>query len=269
MTPEEKEEIRNIIREEFQKNYLSGSPQLAPHTHNGVDNLPVDAVLSLTPGTGITITPSGSTSGNLTINSSGSLEVTDGITTVIPTTIIEFPSGSVTDNGGGDVSIAVSATPAGSDFNVQYNVSSAFAADPQFQANPTLYFIIVGFTAYFIAIFQYYGFNIWNFALDDSTIIAGRKSLTVSSGTDNSVNPQVTVSAELYLTSTDNIYIEPTNNLSLFFTNDFGSGVGVVGVGDATTPPTVTPTGGGILYSQGGALHWLGSSGTDTIIAPA
>lgn len=49
----------------------------------------------------------------------------------------------------------------------------------------------------------------------------------------------------------------------------FGSGVGVVGITDATTAPTTTPTGGGVLYSQAGALKWRGSAGTVTTIAVA
>ena len=48
-----------------------------------------------------------------------------------------------------------------------------------------------------------------------------------------------------------------------------GSGVKVLFVANATTAPTVAPTGGGLLYVTGGALHWLGSGGTDTAIAPA
>jgi hypothetical protein len=36
-----------------------------------------------------------------------------------------------------------------------------------------------------------------------------------------------------------------------------------------TTAPTTNPTGGGFLYSEGGALKWRGSSGTVTTIAPA
>ena len=48
-----------------------------------------------------------------------------------------------------------------------------------------------------------------------------------------------------------------------------GSGVKVLFIANATTAPTVAPTGGGLLYVTGGALHWLGSGGTDTAIAPA
>ena len=48
-----------------------------------------------------------------------------------------------------------------------------------------------------------------------------------------------------------------------------GSGVGVFALGDAATAPPNTPSGGGVLYSEGGALKWKGSSGTVTVIAPA
>lgn len=50
---------------------------------------------------------------------------------------------------------------------------------------------------------------------------------------------------------------------------DFGGGYGALAILDAYTVPTTPPAGGGVLYSSGGALHWLGSSGTDTVIAPA
>ena len=54
-------------------------------------------------------------------------------------------------------------------------------------------------------------------------------------------------------------------------TNDqFGSAVGTaIGIKNVTTAPSTTPTGGGVLYSDGGALKWKGSSGTVTTLAPA
>ncbi|MEU7972163.1 hypothetical protein AB0B48_08975 [Micromonospora sp. NPDC049089] len=52
-------------------------------------------------------------------------------------------------------------------------------------------------------------------------------------------------------------------------TTSLGGGVGVVGVGNATTVPASNPTGGGVLYAEGGALKWRGSSGTVTTIAAA
>lgn len=46
-------------------------------------------------------------------------------------------------------------------------------------------------------------------------------------------------------------------------------GQGIIYIADASTNPTNNPVAGGILYSAGGALHWLGSAGTNTVIAPA
>jgi hypothetical protein len=49
----------------------------------------------------------------------------------------------------------------------------------------------------------------------------------------------------------------------------YGSGAGVIGITNATTPPTTNSTVGGILYVEAGALKYRGSSGTVTVIAPA
>lgn len=48
-----------------------------------------------------------------------------------------------------------------------------------------------------------------------------------------------------------------------------GSGSGVISIANATTAPTTNPSGGGVLYCEGGALKFRGSSGTVTTIAPA
>jgi hypothetical protein len=50
---------------------------------------------------------------------------------------------------------------------------------------------------------------------------------------------------------------------------DFGGGAGVIGIDNADTVPTTNPTAGGILYCEGGALKYRGSSGTVTSVAPA
>ena len=50
----------------------------------------------------------------------------------------------------------------------------------------------------------------------------------------------------------------------------FGGGAGgLLAMANATTVPSTNPTGGGILYAEGGALKWRGSSGTVTTIAAA
>lgn len=52
-------------------------------------------------------------------------------------------------------------------------------------------------------------------------------------------------------------------------TTSVGSGVGVMGIGNATTTPAGTPTAGGVLYVEAGELKYKGSSGTVTTVAPA
>lgn len=56
-------------------------------------------------------------------------------------------------------------------------------------------------------------------------------------------------------------------NLFLAGATDTGGGGGVQAMKNATTVPTTNPVGGGVLYSEGGALKWRGSSGTVTTIA--
>lgn len=59
-------------------------------------------------------------------------------------------------------------------------------------------------------------------------------------------------------------------NLSLLTaTKSYGGGVGVLFLGNASTPPASNPTGGGIIYVQGGALMFRGSGGTITELGPA
>lgn len=45
-------------------------------------------------------------------------------------------------------------------------------------------------------------------------------------------------------------------NLGLGTWNQFGSGTGVLGLANATTAPSADPTGGGVLFSEGGTLKW-------------
>jgi hypothetical protein len=48
-----------------------------------------------------------------------------------------------------------------------------------------------------------------------------------------------------------------------------GSGIGVVGVTDCSAAPSTNPAGGGVMYSDSGALKWRGSGGTVTTMGPA
>lgn len=49
----------------------------------------------------------------------------------------------------------------------------------------------------------------------------------------------------------------------------FGGGTGVLGIANASGVPSSNPTGGGVLYSVGGAGTWRGSGGTITTFGPA
>lgn len=71
--------------------------------------------------------------------------------------------------------------------------------------------------------------------------------------------------------SVDRMGFEATtfNTFMLASSGSYGSGSGVLFLGNATTVPTTNPTGGGILYVEAGALKYRGSSGTVTTIANA
>ncbi len=61
-----------------------------------------------------------------------------------------------------------------------------------------------------------------------------------------------------------------TNGISLVGgAVSLGGGVGVAFIANATTAPTTNPTGGGVLYVEGGALKYRGSSGTITTLGAA
>ena len=51
--------------------------------------------------------------------------------------------------------------------------------------------------------------------------------------------------------------------------SEFGTGETVIAIANATVVPSTTPTGGGVLYAEAGALKYVGSSGTVTTIANA
>lgn len=50
-------------------------------------------------------------------------------------------------------------------------------------------------------------------------------------------------------------------------TTDFASGVGVIGIGNVVSTPSTTPSGGGVLYVENGALKYKGDLGTVTTLA--
>jgi hypothetical protein len=69
--------------------------------------------------------------------------------------------------------------------------------------------------------------------------------------------------------SVDLLTLTDTGNLGLMTADQFGSGVGVFAIKNATTAPSTNPSAGGVLYVEAGALKYRGSSGTVTTIANA
>lgn len=63
--------------------------------------------------------------------------------------------------------------------------------------------------------------------------------------------------------------ISQNRNVAFFAASSYGSGNGVMFLGNANTVPSANPTGGGILYVEAGALKYRGSAGTITTIANA
>jgi hypothetical protein len=73
----------------------------------------------------------------------------------------------------------------------------------------------------------------------------------------------------IYTNNIERVRFVENGNLGINTLDQFGGGVFVVGLANATTVPATNPTGGGVLYAEAGALKWRGSSGTITTIAAA
>jgi hypothetical protein len=107
----------------------------------------------------------------------------------------------------------------------------------------------------------------------NNTFLGNSTGLTCTTGDNNilignAVNV-TTANAQSELNIGDLILGDLANdNLGIMGT-DFGSGVGVIAIANATTAPTGTPTGGGVLYVESGALKYKGTSGTVTTLGVA
>ncbi len=76
-------------------------------------------------------------------------------------------------------------------------------------------------------------------------------------------------SLSLWTNNQSRLTLDSIGSMGIGTPDQFGSGALVVGLANATTVPTTNPTGGGVLYAEGGALKWRGSGGTVTPLAAA
>jgi len=70
-------------------------------------------------------------------------------------------------------------------------------------------------------------------------------------------------------TLVERLRVTHDGNLGLATSTEFGSGKGVIAIANAAVVPSTNPSGAGVLYCEGGALKYRGSSGTVTTLAPA
>lgn len=114
------------------------------------------------------------------------------------------------------------------------------------------------------------GFSSYGYS--GATYIQGAFYGVVVDGTVNSTTVPQAMTFWTGSTSGDiaeKMRITSAGNLGINVTTQFGSGVKVIGIANATTVPTTNPTGGGVLYVEAGAGKWRGSSGTVTTFGTA
>ena len=63
--------------------------------------------------------------------------------------------------------------------------------------------------------------------------------------------------------------VSGSGNVGIGTETQFGGGARVIGISNASTVPASNPTGGGVLYCEGGALKYRGSNGTVTTLGAA
>ena len=318
-----KESIIQIIEEWFHKNYTAGNPRIAPHQHNGIDNLPVNSqdiigglVTQIVAGTNVTISPttgigvvtvnssggSGSPGGNNTdiqFNDSGSFGGQDSFTFNKSTNVVTLDDGSVSGFDGGQITGGTSGIVIRTNDTTAAGATNGFvqlfagkstgtgsnsgevdisAGNAAVDGNPGSVDINAGNCG-----------DISHSGGNDggSVIIAAGSTGTANGGHVNIVSGSTTGAGTagaitlnlggvvggtrkyVQISQFDsggtihpNVYIGSG-------TPSLGSGQGVIGIHNRSTAPSGTPSNGGILYVEAGALTYKGSSGTITTVAPA
>lgn len=94
------------------------------------------------------------------------------------------------------------------------------------------------------------------------------KSPILASGSATNLLLQFNTTTKITILTAETRFVAG-DNVAFNGVGSFGGGVGVIGLLNAGTVPTSNPTGGGVLYVEGGALKYRGSSGTSTTLAAA
>lgn len=257
MTPELERQIRDIIKDEFQKNYFNGDPKIPPHTHNGIDNLPINANDIV----GLSETSPAGDNTQIQFNDNGAFGASDQLTfdkdtgTLIAPLINTNTINQVVDSFS-PITIETIAPIPGNSTDLLLKTGDAETTG-------------------------------------DLTEISGNIEITTGLGFGDAGD--ILIQAGNSVNGNDGQIDLTTNNGPINIYSQGGSGggsgdvllgtsAGVVVIQSGTQKiiiiqnwlyiqeggvPGFTPGTGGILYTNAGALHYLGSSGTDTVIAPA
>jgi hypothetical protein len=124
---------------------------------------------------------------------------------------------------------------------------------------------------------------IWGFSVLSGAALASNTFVGYQAGGSSTGNNSICLGANAGENNTDDyrLFIDVSNTATPLIygefdddnvgirTIDMAGGVGVIAIANATTAPASTPTGGGVLYVESGALKYKGSSGTVTTLGPA
>lgn len=112
-------QVRKIVREELDKNYRSGAPRVAPHQHNGVDNLKISQsdIIPLIIGNGV-----------VSMTSTGTYYLLIGNIGQTPSSVTFY--GGAENTGGGLHSMVVGSAQLGNNQQFKTSGTNAVALSP-------------------------------------------------------------------------------------------------------------------------------------------
>jgi hypothetical protein len=113
---------------------------------------------------------------------------------------------------------------------------------------------------------DFFANSFFRFNSGGSSVALGGDAIQCNILKDQGGNNVISLNTRSFI---QNFRVDTGFNFALGSTPSYGGGVGVMFMANAGTNPSTDPTGGGVLYVDGGALKYRGSSGTVTTIANA